>query len=171
MFVWGYSESYASYFIMLANDVRGRCWWYESRGWSFPQVFHYILLSRDRWKQRGKWCLTWKCIWNNVMSLNSTMQKKWHLLTFINTCWTFMDTKQWCEHSEVVGGVFQQWWQWVTSTGADFDERSMQAHVYFWHKCRANGSYYTEKQCFIAEIFFYQTVLLYFLYWLWFPWK
>jgi len=27
-----------------------------------------------------------------------------------------------CEHSEAVGGTFQQWWQWqwVTSTGADF---------------------------------------------------
>jgi len=33
-------------------------------------------------------------------------------------------------HSEVVGGVLQQWRQWVTSTGAD--EHSMQVLVHCW---------------------------------------
>ena len=34
-------------------------------------------------------------------------------------------------------GVFQQWWQqqWVTSTGASFDEHDMQALVHRWWKC------------------------------------
>ena len=37
-----------------------------------------------------------------------------------------------CDHSEVVGGVFQQWrWQ-GTFTGAGFDERAMQALVHCW---------------------------------------
>ena len=36
-----------------------------------------------------------------------------------------------CEHSEVVSGVFQQWWEWVTSTGADFYKNSMRAPVYY----------------------------------------
>ena len=31
-----------------------------------------------------------------------------------------------CEHSEAVGGAFQQWQQWVTSAGAEFCERGMQ---------------------------------------------
>ena len=39
-----------------------------------------------------------------------------------------------CEHSEVVGGVFQQWQQrqLVTFAGADFYEHGMQAHTAHW---------------------------------------
>ena len=49
--------------------------------------------------------------------------------------------------SEVVSGVFQQWWQWqwVTFAGADLYERSMQALVHCWQKCIANGGDYVEK--------------------------
>jgi len=43
------SKSNASYFIMLALDFRGRCWWYGSRDWSLPPTFHYI----NRWQQKG----------------------------------------------------------------------------------------------------------------------
>ena len=35
----GRSEINASYFIMLAHDVRGGCWWYGGRGWTFPPIF------------------------------------------------------------------------------------------------------------------------------------
>ena len=49
-----------------------------------------------------------------------------------------------CEHSEVVGGVFQQWQQQVTSTGADFEKHSMQALVHCWQKWTANSSDYAE---------------------------
>jgi len=61
----GCSESNASYCIMLTRNVRGGCWWYSSRGRTFPPIFWYILLPCDRWQQRGyltKWYLTWKCI-------------------------------------------------------------------------------------------------------------
>jgi hypothetical protein len=34
----GRSESNASYFIMLAHDSRGGCWWHGSRGWTFPPI-------------------------------------------------------------------------------------------------------------------------------------
>jgi len=87
----------ASYVIMLAHDVRGRCWCYSSSGWTFPSVFHYILLLCDRWHQRGsltKWRLTWKCVWSKGLSLNSSMRKKLYPLTFIDTSWTFVETKQ-----------------------------------------------------------------------------
>ena len=50
---------------MMSHDIRGRWWWYSSRGWTFPPRFCYILLPCDRWQQRGsltEWCLTWKCI-------------------------------------------------------------------------------------------------------------
>jgi len=41
-----------------------------------------------------------------------------------------------CEHSEAVGGAFQQWQQqqWVTSAGADFDKSGMQVLVHCWQK-------------------------------------
>jgi len=96
----------------------------------------------ETWQQRGsltKWCLTWKRIGNKWVSLNSSMHKKWHPLTFTDACWMLIETNQW------------MWMQWgrgwcisavmtvVTSTGADFYECSMQALVHCWQKCTANG--------------------------------
>jgi len=83
---------------MLAHDVRGGYWWYGNGGWTFPPTFPYILLLYNRWQQRGSlidWCLTWKCGWSKDVSLNSSMHKKWHPLTFIDACLTFMEIKQW----------------------------------------------------------------------------
>ena len=54
--------------------------------------------------------------------------------------------------------------QWVISAGADFDECAMQALVHHWRKCRAYGSDYVEKYCFVAENLLYQIVLLWSLY-------
>ena len=61
-----------------------------------------ILLPHNRGQQRGslkKWHLIQKCIWSKGVSLNSSIQKKWHLLTFISAWWMFMETKQkmWAE--------------------------------------------------------------------------
>ena len=98
---WKYedhSESNASYFIILAHDVRGGCWWYGSRGWTFPPIFHYMLLLCDRWQLRGsltEQCLTWKHVWSRDVEWNSSMMEKPHPLTFINACWMFLETKQW----------------------------------------------------------------------------
>jgi len=36
------------------------------------------------------------------------MWKKWHPLTFIDTCWTFLEAKRGCEYIDAVGGAFQQ---------------------------------------------------------------
>ena len=63
------------------------------------------------------------------------MQKKWHPLTFVNTCLNMSgDQTVDVSDSEMVGGAFQQWrqWQLVTFTGADVYECSMQALVHFW---------------------------------------
>jgi len=59
-----------------------------------------------------------------------------------------------------VGGVFQQWWQWVTFTGADGYDHGMQALVHHWQKCIANGHDYVEKMSFAAENWLYEIVLL-----------
>ena len=134
----GYSESNALYAIMLAYGVRGRCWWYGSRGWNLPPVFSYMLLTWDKWQQRRsltKWRLTWKCLWSKGVSLNSSMWKKWHPLALIYAehLWRLNSG---FEHSEAVGGGFQQWWhwQWVTSAGAEVYERDIQALVHCWWK-------------------------------------
>jgi len=85
----GCSKSNVSYFITPAHSVRGRSWWYGSRGWTFPPISHYILLLHDRWQQRGsltKRPLTWKCTWSRSVEVNSSTERKWHPLTFINTC-------------------------------------------------------------------------------------
>ena len=53
----GILKSNTSYFIVLAHSVRGGSWWYLSR---YLPKFHYILLPRERWQQRGsltKWHL------------------------------------------------------------------------------------------------------------------
>jgi hypothetical protein len=34
----GRSESNASYFTMLTHDIKGRCLWYDSRGWTFAPI-------------------------------------------------------------------------------------------------------------------------------------
>ena len=69
----GCSEGSVSYSIILAHDVRGGCWWYGSRGWTFPPILRY------GWQQRGtltKWCPTWNCIWSKGVSLNSLHAEK-----------------------------------------------------------------------------------------------
>jgi len=131
----GSSESNVSYFITLAHSIRGRCWWYDSRGWTFPPVFHYILLPHDRWQQRSsmtKWCLTWKCLWSKDVSLNSSMWKKLHPLTFIDACWMW----RWVQW---VGGWYISavvTWKAV----APRNEESWSVHVFQ----PANGGDYVE---------------------------
>jgi len=50
--------------------------------------------------------------------------------------------------------------QLVISTGTDFYEHGIKAHVHCWQKCIINGGDYVEKQCFVDENLLYQTVLL-----------
>ena len=138
----------AYYFIMLAHNVRGRYWWYGRRDWTFPPIFHYILLPCDKWQQRDsltEWRVIWKCKWSKGVSLNSSMQKKWHH-------WTFMETKQW------------MWVHWgcgwcisamATATvdhfpSADFYKCGMQIPVQDWWKSIANCGEYVEKIVFCS---------------------
>ena len=71
---------------------------YGSRRWTCPPLLHYILLPCGRWQYRGnliEWRLTWNCVWSKGVKLNSSMQKKLHPLTFMVTCWMFMEIKWW----------------------------------------------------------------------------
>jgi len=56
----GCSESKASYFMMLAHDIRDGCWCDGNRSWT----------------SLTKWRLTWKCGWSKDVSLNSSTQNE-----------------------------------------------------------------------------------------------
>ena len=81
----------------------------------------------------------------------------WHSSTLAEGLWS---PNSGCEHSEAVGGAFQQWWQWqwVTSAGADFYKHGMQALVHCC-ACIARGG-----DCVVAEDSLYQILSLYSLY-------
>ena len=102
------AESNGSYFMMLAHDIRGGCWWDDSRGWIFLPISHYILLLCSKWQMRDsltEWHLMWKCVWRKGVSLNSSMPKKKRCpLKFFDACWTFVETKQrmWAQWGRVV---------------------------------------------------------------------
>jgi len=94
----GCSESNALYVMMLAHDIRGGCWYYSSRGWAFPPNISSHVVAVWQMAAEGHsdtMCLIWKCRWTKGVLLNSSMRQKWHPLTFIDACWTFMETKEW----------------------------------------------------------------------------
>jgi len=79
------------------------------------------------------------------------MWKKQHPLTCTNACQTFVETQQWCEDSEVVGGVFQQWQEWDNSAmqifiSATFRLLSLLAKLLIAMIPYANGGVYAEKK-------------------------
>ena len=82
----------ASYFIMLAHNIRDRCWWYGSRGCTFLTIFHYILLNlrnsnmKDEPRSRKPWAAV--TLWNEEHHnlLTSTISSLWpgnHLQSWI----------------------------------------------------------------------------------------
>ena len=154
--------------MMLAHNSRCTCWWYGSRGWTFPAIFCYILLSCDRWQQRGTLTeryLTWKHVWSKSVELNSSIQKKLApidihccLLNIFGDHAVDVSTMRqwWCLSAVVTVTVGYLCWcrlLWVQHAGS----------FSLWQKCTANGGGYVEK-CSVAENFLYQTVLLCSLY-------
>ena len=155
---------------MLTHDIRGGCWWYGSRGWTFPPIFHYMLLPCDRWQQRGSltiWRLIQKFIWSKRVWLYCSMREDgsyWYSSVFTEHLWR---PNSRCSHHEAVGGAFQQWWQrqWVTFTGADCYKHSMQALVHCWWKCIANSDDCVEKMVLHSSEFVVVLIVSVF------PWK
>ena len=133
---------------MLAEADTGG---YDSRGWTFQWILHYICCcvtddSRGIVWQNGVWhgSAPEAKVWDSV-ALWRKDGTRWHSRTLSECLWR---PNRWCEHSEAVGGAFQQWWrqQWVSSAGAGFYGCGMQAPVHCWQKkCIANDGYYVEK--------------------------
>jgi len=60
--------------MMSEADVGGM-----SVDWTFPPIFHYILLPCNRWHERDSltsWRLIWKCVWSRGAALNLCVLKK-----------------------------------------------------------------------------------------------
>ena len=101
-------------------------------------------------------------VWNLIPPFgkrNGLTDQQWH--------WTFMESKQWCERSEVVcfsSDDKDVKDKFVTFACANFYKPDTQALVHCWWICIATGNDYVKKYCFVAENFLYQVVLLYSLY-------
>jgi len=81
------------------------CRWDGSRDWTFPPIFHYLLLSCDRWQQRGsltEWHLTWKGIWSR--SVTEFLYAETMALTDINQCLLNV------EEDQTVSVSTMRWW-------------------------------------------------------------
>jgi len=84
--------------MTLAHDIKGEWWWYGSGGWTFPPVFHYTLFHATDGSRGAVWQNSiWPgnadeakvCRW-----IACSMWKRLHSLTFIDSCWMLMETKQ-----------------------------------------------------------------------------
>lgn len=91
----GCSDSNTSCFILLADNIRSRCWWYSSGGWTFLPIFCCRVTDGSK-----------RALWQNGIWQGSTdeakgchwillLRKKWHPLRSINACWKFLETNQW----------------------------------------------------------------------------
>jgi len=92
------------------------------------------------WPMRVRWFAFFSMLTEFLHAEKNGTQ--WHSLTLSEGLWG--PNSGW-EHSDAVGGAFQQWWQWVISSGADCYEPSMQTPAHRWWKCIANSSDYEEK--------------------------
>jgi len=108
--------------ILLAHDIRGGCWWFGSKGWTFHQYFVvFCCLVKD-----GSGGTVWQ---NSTWHGSANEAKVWNWLPPRGKCGTHWHSSmlaeclRWprsgCEHSEVVGAVTEQWQQWQGVTFTD----------------------------------------------------
>ena len=102
--------------------------------------------SRGAVWQNGVWhgsaCEAEACHWIPGCGKNDS---RWHSPTLAERFWS---PNSGCEHSEVVGGVFQQWRQWhekQTTFSMAMQTFTGVALVHCWWKCVVNGGDYVEK--------------------------
>ena len=143
---------------MLAHNVRSRCQWYGSRGWTFLPVFCYTLLPCNRLQQRETVCDMEVSIKQRGVT-EFYRVKKWHAVRFISACRTFMESRKrmlaqrgggWCVSAvatAVVGQFHLCRFLWAQHAGSYSSLAKM--HSTWWWLC----------QSFIIENLLYQIVL------------
>jgi len=102
-------------------DVGGKAVEVEpSHQYSITFSCHMTAVSREALWQNGIWhgsayeAKVWHWIPSSMLKKNGT---HWHPST-LTEC--LQRPSSGCQHSEAVHSAFQLWWQWITSTGADF---------------------------------------------------
>lgn len=106
----GSSENNASYFILLAHEVRGGCWWYGSRDRTFPPiVFKFCCRATDssRVAARQNGVLHGRAYESRAASLNSSMRKNWTYSHSTTLAERLRRPNAGCELYEAVGCLFQ----------------------------------------------------------------
>ena len=91
-FYEGCSESNASYFMMLAQNVRGGWCWYGSRGWTFLPMLHYVVSVQQMAAEEQSYkttsnmeeCMKQRCVTEfiHVEKMSYTGIHHW----FLNAC-------------------------------------------------------------------------------------
>ena len=136
-------------------------------GWSFLPILCYIWCCVTNGSRGADWQ---DDVWHGSayevqerhwISPSGKQGTHWHSSTLAEC---LRRANNVCEHSEVVGGAFQQWQQWVAPTCAVFYEHSIQALAHSCKKCIAYHGDYVEKQCFVAKNLLYHILLLWYLY-------
>jgi len=92
------SKSNSSYFTTVVYDTRGRCWWMAVEA-DLPHHYSVTFFCHVPDDSRGA---AWQnVIWHGSVDeakmrnwIPSCGKKKMHPLTFINACWTFMETNK-----------------------------------------------------------------------------
>ena len=136
----------ASYF-MLAHSVRGRCRQYS---WNLPTVIplHVVAVWQmaaegqcDRMASDMEVWMKQRCATQFLHT--GKYYIPWYSVMLAECFWR---PNSGYEFSEEVGGAFQQWWKWITSTGTGIYECIMQAFIHLWQKRAANGGDHMEKK-------------------------
>ena len=82
----GCHKSSTYYFVMLAHKIRGRCWWYGSRGWIFLLILLYMLLLCEKSSRGTIWQ---NGIWHGSMCMKEVcMMKVCMMEVCMNVCGT-----------------------------------------------------------------------------------
>ena len=166
------SESNVSCFIMFTRYVRIRCWWYGSRNWTFPQVFHYVLLLCNRWQQRD-WMTSDMEVDVDVKPRCVTvfLYKEKMALTDISRLFLNVYGDQIVDVDAV-----RQWVVCFISGNCSMKDKphsgwlcrffkgSMQDLVHHWWKITVDGGDCVEKEHFVGENLLYQIMFLCSLY-------
>ena len=161
-YIFGISAAYEG--CSESNTPILWCWWYGSRGWTFPCCCCVTDGSRGEVWQNGVWCGSADeekvCHWIPPCGKNDT---HCHSSTLAEHLWR---PESGCEHSEVWGGYFWavttvtvghlNWCRFVQVLHACSCSSLVKMHTWWWCLCW--------KMVFVADSLFYQIVLLCSLY-------
>ena len=126
----------------MSSHIWGGCWWYDSWGWNFPLILCFVAVQQMTTEVQSDEMISGMEVHEKQRYLSdSSMRQKLHPLTFINPCWTFMETKEWM-WAQRGGECFVS--TVVTATVGHLHRYSF-LRVHCWWKCVGIDGNYVEK--------------------------